>query len=29
MPKLKDFFITQAAGTTADGNPKLLAGQQI
>ncbi len=29
MPKLKDFFITQAAGTTVDGNPKLLAGQQI
>jgi len=29
MPKLKDFFITQAAGTSADGNPKLLAGHQI
>lgn len=29
MPKLKDFFITQAAGTGAEGNPKLLAGQQI
>ena len=29
MPKLKDFFITQAAGTGAEGNPKLLAGEQI
>ena len=29
MPKLKDFFIGQAAGTTAEGDPKLLAGQQI
>ncbi len=29
MPKLKDFFITQAAGIAVEGNPKLLAGQQI
>ncbi len=29
MPKLKYFFIGQAAGTTGEGNPKLLAGEQI
>lgn len=29
MPKLKDFFIGQAAGTTGEGHPKLLAGEVI
>ncbi|TWF50142.1 2-octaprenyl-6-methoxyphenol hydroxylase [Neorhizobium alkalisoli] len=29
LPKLKNFFIGEAAGTTGEGNPKLLAGQQI
>ncbi|AYD02898.1 ubiquinone biosynthesis hydroxylase [Neorhizobium sp. NCHU2750] len=29
MPKLKDFFIGQAAGTTGEGHPKLLAGQAL
>jgi 2-octaprenyl-6-methoxyphenol hydroxylase len=29
MPKLKNFFIGQAAGTTGEGHPKLLAGQAI
>jgi 2-octaprenyl-6-methoxyphenol hydroxylase len=29
MPKLKDFFIGQAAGTTGEGSPKLLAGETI
>jgi 2-octaprenyl-6-methoxyphenol hydroxylase len=29
MPKLKSFFIGQAAGTTAASNPRLLAGETI
>jgi 2-octaprenyl-6-methoxyphenol hydroxylase len=29
MPKLKNFFIGQAAGTTGEGHPKLLAGEAI
>lgn len=29
MPKLKNYFISEAAGTTAANNPKLLSGQAI
>lgn len=29
LPRLKSFFIGQAAGTTAKDNPRLLAGQTI
>lgn len=29
LPKLKNFFISEAAGTTAANNPKLLTGQAI
>jgi 2-octaprenyl-6-methoxyphenol hydroxylase len=29
MPKLKSFFIGQAAGTTTASNPRLLAGETI
>jgi 2-octaprenyl-6-methoxyphenol hydroxylase len=29
MPRLKSFFIGQAAGTTGAGNPRLLAGETI
>jgi 2-octaprenyl-6-methoxyphenol hydroxylase len=29
MPKLKSFFIDQAAGKAAEGAPRLLAGQPI
>lgn len=29
MPKLKDYFIGEAAGLTAKNNPRLLAGQPI
>lgn len=29
LPKLKSFFISQAAGTAGKGGPKLLAGQSI
>jgi 2-octaprenyl-6-methoxyphenol hydroxylase len=29
MPKLKDFFIGQAAGTTGEGHPRLLAGEAL
>jgi len=29
LPKIKDFFIGQAAGTTVKDNPKLLSGRSI